>query len=120
MQNQWQSIMNIFKKKNPTTIKTIYLQYYIKFNSLYEMMGTISTVGQSPIQHWEIPAKTFIHRIEIELGSNNYNLSSLILITPVISSSSSVKNDVYMQFINLKQLVNKFSLLIIKHRQNAI
>ena len=65
-------------------------------------MGTISTVGQSPIQHWEIPAKTFIHKIEIELGSNNYNLSRLNLSTPVVSSSSSVKKDVYTQYINIK------------------
>lgn len=102
LQNQFMGLIHIFKKKDPTTIKTIYLQYYIKFNSLYEMMGTISTVGQSPIQHWEIPAKTFIHRIEIDSGSNNYNLSSLILSTPVISSSPSVKKDVYTQYINLK------------------
>ena len=102
LQNQFMGLIHIFKKKDPTRIKTIYLQYYIKFNSLYEMMGTISTVGQSPIQHWEIPAKTFVHRIEIDSGSNNYNLSSLILSTPVISSSPSVKKDVYTQYINLK------------------
>ena len=68
LQNQFMGLIHIFKKKDPTTIKTIYLQYHINFNSLYDMMGTISTVGQSPIQHWEIPAKTFIHKIEIDMG----------------------------------------------------
>lgn len=102
LQNPFLGIINIFKKKDPTTIKTIYLQYHIQFPSSYGMVGAISTVGQRPIQFWEIPAKTFIHKIETDFGLNHYNISSLVISTPVVSSSPSVMNDVYTQYINSK------------------
>ena len=105
--NKAYGFIDIFKKKDNATTTTIYLQYYSTSDSLYEMIGTISTVGQSPIQYWEIPAKTFIHRIEIDLGVNSYNLAYLTLSQPVVSGSQSSRGIGYMKFINTKMTGKK-------------
>ena len=115
--NKVYGFIDIFKKKDTATTTTIYLQYYSTSDSLYEMIGSISTVGQSPIQYWKIPAKTFIDRIEIDLGVNSYNLAYLTLSQPVVSGSQSSRGFSYLKFINSK--ITGKEMLFINYQTEA-
>lgn len=68
--------INVFKKINPTTVTTIYLQY-ISGSSYDDFTFTTSAPGQ-PLTSWKPTANTFINKIEFKFSAKaNINVDFL-------------------------------------------